>query len=77
MCKKTFKDMTLRERFDHKLLSDDKYIKAYSLDKTTFSKLMSGRVTGTKTKNKDGNTAKIIARLKLDGIWLGPLPWEK
>ena len=66
----------LKQRFDKRLLSDDKYCKAYKLDSSMFSKLMKGRVTGAKSKG-NGTVAKIISRLKADGIWIGRLPWEK
>jgi len=66
----------LRARFDGKCLSDEKYIKKHELDKTTFSKLMKRRVTGTKSKGPDTTVGKIIFQLKKDGIWWGKLPWE-
>lgn len=67
----------LRARFEKRCLDDGKYRKKYNLDKTTFSKLMNRRVTGAKVKNSDTKTGKIIVQLKKDGIWSGPLPWEK
>lgn len=66
----------LRARFDNRCLHDGKYIEKYELDKTSFSKLMNRRVTGTKLKVAETTTGKIIVQLKKDGIWSGPLPWE-
>jgi hypothetical protein len=66
----------LRARFDNRCLHDGKYIEKYNLDKTSFSKLMKRRVTGTNLKVADTTTGKIIVQLKKDGIWSGPLPWE-
>lgn len=66
----------LRARFNDALFSDGKYTDRYNLDKTTFSKLMIGRVTGKNVKNESSTVGKIIKQLKSDGIWIGELPWE-
>lgn len=66
----------LRARFDGLLFDDGKYIKKYDLDKTTFSKLMTKRVTGKNVKDENSTTGKIIVQLKKDGVWSGELPWE-
>lgn len=83
--KRNIKNMTLKERFDSRGFSPMAYAKAYSnskekneVEKTRISltRILSGNGTGTK-QSENGVTRKLIAQLKKDGVWIGPLPWEK
>lgn len=75
--KKTFKEMSLRERFDSKGFSPQAYAKAYGVDRATLYDVFSGAITGKKdSSNKSGDARKIIAQLKKDKVWIGKLPWE-
>jgi len=83
--KKNIKDMTLKERFDSRGFSPMAYAKAYGKSKNkndvdttriTLNRILSGNGTGTK-QSENGVTRKLIAQLKKDGVWIGPLPWEK
>ena len=65
----------LRIRFDQTGRSVAKYARAYELDKTTLSKVLSRELTGV--RRREGNTKKCIMQLKKDGIWIDPLPWER
>ena len=56
--------------------SPKEYIDKHDFDKSTFSKLLNRRITGTKVKDKTGKQAMIIKQLKKDCIWSGILPWE-
>jgi gp16 family phage-associated protein len=66
---------TLRERFDRKGFGVNKYAKANGLDHSTLSRVLSGKLSGTRG-SMVGNTRKVIAVLKRDGVWVGKLPWE-
>ncbi|MDC7250556.1 MAG: hypothetical protein PQJ49_11630 [Sphaerochaetaceae bacterium] len=75
----------IKTRFDNKGFSPMAYAKAYAREKNkreiektrvTINKILSGAATGT-YKQEDGLTRRIIAQLKKDGVWIGPLPWEK
>ncbi len=85
MSKKNIKDMTLKERFDSRGFSPMAYAKAYSKSKNkndvnttriTLNRVLSGAIAGVK-QSESGVTRKLIAQLKKDGVWIGPLPWEK
>ncbi|AXH14346.1 hypothetical protein AMYT_0753 [Malaciobacter mytili LMG 24559] len=76
--KKSLKDMNLRERFDSRGFSPMAYAKAFGVDRSTLYDVFKGNSTGTKQSNKkSGDVRKIIAQLKKDKVWIGPLPWEK
>jgi|GEM_PF-3274377 len=78
MSRKSFKEMTLRERFDARGFSPMAYAKAYGVDRSTLYDVFKGISTGTKISNKkSGDVRKIISQLKKDEIWIGPLPWKK
>ena len=75
--KKTLKEMSLRERFDARGFSPQAYAKAYSVDRSVLYDVFAGKITGKKdSSNKSGDARKIIAQLKKDKVWIGPLPWE-
>jgi len=75
--KKSFKDMTLKERFDARGFSIQKYATAYGVSRQTIYDVFSGKATGKKdSSKKTGDVRRIIAQLKNDNIWIGPLPWE-
>lgn len=75
--KKNYKDMTLRERFDSRGFSPTAYAKAYDFKRSNLYDVFDGKATGTKeSEKKSGEVRRIIARLKLDKVWIGKLPWE-
>ena len=69
------KKETIRERFDRRGFGVNKYARANGLERTTLSKVLSGVLSGKHDSDK-GNTRKVIATLKRDGVWVGRLPWE-
>lgn len=75
--KKPLKQMSLRERFDARGFSPQAYAKAFSVDKSVLYDVFAGRATGKKdSSKKSGSVQRIIAQLKKDKVWIGPLPWE-
>jgi len=72
---KSIKNMTLRERFESRHISIAKYARAYGVDHAILSKVLDGKLNGSKG-HRGGSTRKIIAQLKADKIWIGKLPWE-
>ncbi len=69
----------LRYRFSKiKTIDRTEWLKKHKLEKTTLTKLLSknARVNGSKIRDLEGNTARIIKQLKKDGVWVGSLPWE-
>ncbi len=65
---------TLRERFDRRGFGVNKYAKAYRLNSSTLSRVLSGELNG---KNDAGGAVrKVIAQLKKDEVYIGQLPWE-
>lgn len=75
--KKDLRSMSLRERFDARGFSPMAYAKAYGVDRSTLYDVFKGVSTGTKESGKkSGDVRKIIAQLKKDKVWIGPLPWE-
>lgn len=69
------KEEELRERFDKRGFGVNKYAKAYGLNSSTLSRVLSGELTG---KNDAGGTVrKVIAQLKKDHVYVGQLPWER
>lgn len=75
--KKTLKEMTLRERFDSRGFSPQAYAKAYKVDRSTLYDVFAGKATGKHSSTpKGGDVRRIIAQLKKDKVWIGPLPWE-
>lgn len=71
------KNMTLKERFDAKGFSVVKYARAHGLCQPTLSLILGcdAQTTG-KRKSAKGNTRRVFAQLKKDGVWIGALPWE-
>ena len=68
---------TMRERFDKKGFSPTAYAKAYGVSRDVLYRVLDGKLTGVKKSHENGgNTRKVIAQLKKDGIWIGRLPWE-
>ena len=69
---------SLKDRFDSRGFSVSKYAKAYGLDRVILSYVLNGskEIKGT-NRTKSGSTRKVFAQLKKDGIWIGPLPWER
>ncbi len=65
----------MKERFDKKGFSPTSYARAKGIDRVTLYKVLDGSYDGSK-KGKTGETRKIIAHLKKDGVWIGALPWE-
>jgi hypothetical protein len=75
--KKTFKEMSLRERFDSRGFSPQAYARAYGIDRSTLYDVFAGKATGKHSFSpKGGDVRRIIAQLKNDKVWIGPLPWE-
>lgn len=75
MSKKSFKDMTLKERFDSRGFGVTSYARAYGVGHSILSLILSGTYNG-KYEGRNGDTRRIIAQLKNDKIWVGKLPWE-
>jgi len=76
--KKSFKEMTLKERFDSRGFSPTAYAKAYGISRSSLYDIFNGDSTGEKnSENKAGDVRRAIAQLKKDKVWIGPLPWEK
>ena len=68
------KEDTLRERFDRRGFGVNKYAKAYRLNSSTLSRVLTGELTG---KNASGGAVrKVILQLKKDEVYIGRLPWE-
>ena len=67
----------IRYEFDKKGFSPMAYSKAFDLDRSALTKILSGELTGEKTTPRSGAVRKTIARLKVDKVWTGKLPWEK
>jgi hypothetical protein len=75
--KKTLKEMSLRERFDSRGFAPLSYARAYGVNKSVLYDVFAGRATGKKdSSKKSGEVQRIIAQLKKDKVWIGPLPWE-
>ncbi|WP_222718446.1 hypothetical protein [Aliarcobacter vitoriensis] len=74
MIKKSFKDKTLKERFDDRGFAVKKYATAYGVNQAILSLVLNGTLVGK--NNINGDTRKIIAQLKKDSVWIGKLPWE-
>lgn len=66
----------IRERFDSMGYGVNKYARVNGLEQSTLSRVLDGKLTGTRESVR-GNTRKVIATLKRDGIWIGRLPWEE
>lgn len=68
---------TLRERFDAKGFGVVKYARAHGLSRVILSNVLSERedTAGTR-RTQRGETRKVYAQLKKDGVWIGALPWE-
>lgn len=67
--------MTIKERFDARGFGVTAYARAYGVGHAIVSCVLSGTYNG-KQESSDGKTRRIIAQLKKDGVWIGPLPWE-
>ena len=68
---------TMRERFNKKGFSPTAYAKAYGVSRDVLYRVLNGKLTGVKKSHENGgNTRKVIAQLKKDGIWIGRLTWE-
>jgi len=66
----------IRYEFDKRGFSPMAYSKAYEVDRSALTKLLSGTLTGEKMTPRSGAVRKIIAQLKNDKVWVGKLPWE-
>ena len=67
---------SLRDRFNKRGFSVQKYATAYKLNHSTLSRVLSEELTGTGKNVSGGAVRKIIAQLKNDKVWVGSLPWE-
>lgn len=68
---------TMRMRFNKKGFSPTAYARAYGVSRDVLYKVLDGTLKGVKKSHEHGgNTRKVIAQLKKDGIWIGKLPWE-
>lgn len=67
---------TMRKKFDKKGYSPSAYAKAHDISRETLYAVLNGKYDGSKSSQK-GKTRKTIMLLKNDGIWIGPLPWER
>ena len=66
----------IKYEFDKRGFSPMAYSKAYEVDRSALTKILSGELTGEKTTPRSGAVRKIIAQLKNDKVWIGKLPWE-
>lgn len=66
----------LKKRFDMRGFAVAAYARAYKVDHAILSKVLQGKLDGTKD-HRGGSTKKIILRLKVDGVWRGRVPWDK
>lgn len=66
----------MRKRFDNRGFGINAYARAYGVDSSILGKVLNGALDGTKN-HRGGSTRRIIAQLKSDKVWIGPLPWEK
>ena len=71
------KNISLRERFDKRGFSPAAYAKAHGVERAVMYDIFNGASTGRNNiSKKSGSVRRIIAQLKKDGVWVGPLPWE-
>lgn len=76
-CKYKGKDITLlHKRFLSRGFGIVAYEKAYDLNDSELSKLLSGRLKGCRAK-PNTSLRRMILQLKKDEVWVGRLPWEK
>lgn len=74
---KSFKHMSLRERFDMRGYAVNKYARAHGLSQPILSNVLNGKKDTTGThRSRKGATRRVYAQLKKDGVWIGALPWE-
>jgi hypothetical protein len=69
----------LKQRFLAKGYSPTNWCKAFSFDTRMLYELFEGKITRT-TLDPTGAITKrqaLIIKLKEQGVWTGPLPWEK
>ena len=66
----------LKKRFDDGGRSFAKYATAKGLQETALKRVIFGITNGVRS-TQEGQTRKVILRLKEDGIWIGRLPWEQ
>jgi len=67
--------MTLRERFDRRGYSVTKYARVHGLNQSTLSRVLGGELNG-RNSPRDGAVRRVIYQLKLDGVWVGRIPWQ-
>lgn len=67
----------IRYEFDKRGFSPMSYSKAFDLCRSSLTKVLNGELTGEKMTPRSGATRKVIARLKVDKVWIGKLPWEE
>lgn len=70
--------MNMRERFEKRGFSVTKYARALGVQHSIVTRVLDGKMDGSRYYKSDRskNTRRVIAQLKKDGIWIGPLPWE-
>ncbi|MGE4511960.1 MAG: hypothetical protein AB7D43_12765 [Sulfurimonadaceae bacterium] len=68
--------INLRKRFELSGRSITLYARVKGLQKTALERVLNGEATGERTR-AEGQTRKVFAHLKADGIYIGALPWEK
>lgn len=65
----------LRDRFSRSKYSVVQYSRILGVNHSVVSCVLDGVYSGK--HNKKGATRRVMLELKKDGIWIGPLPWEK
>jgi hypothetical protein len=66
----------MRESFDNRGFGLTAYARAYGVDHSMLSRVLNGEYDGSKG-HRGGSSRRIVAQLKKDKVWVGPLPWEK
>jgi hypothetical protein len=73
------KPSKLKIRFLAKGYSPTNWCKAFGFDTRTLYELFEGKITSTALSQTGAVTVRqaIIIKLKAQGVWIGPYPWEK
>lgn len=66
----------MRKRFETSGRSVTLYARAKGLQLTALQRVLNGEATGERVR-EEGQTRKVFAHLKADGIYIGTLPWER
>ena len=66
----------MRKRFDSRGFGVNSYAKAYGVSHPILSKVLDGKLNGSKIK-PDGKVRVLMMQLKKDGVIRSKLAWEK